>query len=166
MIKTTYSELLSQLLSKVLHTSPEKETYKPQKTSLENLFPAGYDKRAAPPRPEAGPNMIKVNLEVLSIPHLNEKNEEIMVELRLTHRWMDERLNVSDINSWLEIEPSAIDDFWTPDSYLRHAKQENSVSLMQPPASLTVYANGEVKYSMVKMVTFSCPMSFEAFPFD
>ena len=89
-----------------------------------------------------------------------------MVELRLAHRWMDKRLNVSDIDISVEIEPSAINDFWTPDSYLRHAKKENSVSLMQPPASLTVYNTSIVRYSMIKMVTFSSPMSFAAFPFD
>ena len=66
----------------------------------------------------------------------------------------------------------------------------DNVALLQPAASLTLYSTKEISHSMVTMVqyqneldshltatianvkinllqvTFSCPMSFEAFPFD
>ena len=71
------------------------------------------------------------------------------------------------------------------DTYLtiltRHAKKADNVALLQPAASLTLHTTKEISHSMVTMVgiqllnngrftlrqvTFSCPMSFEAYPFD
>ena len=34
---------------------------------------------------------IDINLDINSIPQLDEKDEEIMVEIKLTHKWKDDR---------------------------------------------------------------------------
>ena len=76
------------------------------------------------------------------------------------------RLNVSHIGGMLALEPTAISDFWTPDSYFRYAKRSSSVLVMQPSASLTVLSDKSVVYSQVRMITLACPMAFVMYPFD
>ena len=57
--------------------------------ALKNLFSHDYDKREAPPMTNA--INIDINLDINSIPQLDEKDEEIMVEIKLTHKWKDDR---------------------------------------------------------------------------
>ena len=80
---------------------------------LGSLLPPDYDKMTAPPHLEGEKAEILVDLEVLGIPRFDEviwdhiKNngkriffqvqEELMLELRLSHTWREPRLNVSQV---------------------------------------------------------------------
>ena len=57
--------------------------------SLKNLFSKDYDKREAPPMINA--INIDINLDINTILRLDEKEEEIVLEVTLTHKWKDDR---------------------------------------------------------------------------
>ena len=77
-----------------------------------------------------------------------------MLEIRLSHRWTDSRLNTTGLaRDSLELEPGALASFWSPDTYLKHAKLAATTELLQPAASLTVYGNKEILHAMVIMVS-------------
>ena len=80
---------------------------------LGSLLPPDYDKMTAPPHLEGEKAEILVDLEVLGIPRFDEViwdhieidgkrswfqvQEELMLELRLSHTWREPRLNVSQV---------------------------------------------------------------------
>ena len=71
-----------------------------------------------------------------------------MIEIRVTHIWMDTRLLTANlIDGQVELEPAAIADLWTPDSYFHHTKESRFIHLMTPTASLTIYSNQTIRYS-------------------
>ena len=70
-----------------------------------------------------------------------------MIEVRVTHIWMDNRLITSSLPGQVELEPDAISDLWTPDSYFHHTKESRFIKLMTTTASLTIYSNKTIKYS-------------------
>ena len=70
-----------------------------------------------------------------------------MIEVRVTHLWRDNRLLTSNLPGQIELEPDAISDLWTPDSYFHHTKESRFIQLMTPTASLTIYANQTIRYS-------------------
>ncbi len=73
--------------------------------------------------------------------------QEIVIEVRVAHYWVDLRLNTSQLDGPLELEPDAITDFWVPDSYFHHAKDAKSIRLMTPTAALQILPNKTIKYS-------------------
>ena len=70
-----------------------------------------------------------------------------MIEVRVTHLWVDSRLLTSSLSELVELEPNAISDLWTPDSYFHHTKESRFIKLMTPTASLAIYPNQTIKYS-------------------
>ena len=70
-----------------------------------------------------------------------------MIEIRVTHIWVDTRLITSNLDQKVELEPAAISDLWTPDSYFHHTKESRFIRLMTPTASLTIYQNQTIRYS-------------------
>lgn len=93
-------------------------------------------------------------------------NQEIMLEVRLSHSWYDKRLITDDLNETLELVPEAVKDFWNPDSYFHHTKESKLTSLITTPASLMVDPGSKITYTMMTMVTIGCPMSFHYYPMD
>ena len=73
--------------------------------------------------------------------------QEIMIEIRVTHIWVDTRLITSNLDGRVELEPAAISDLWTPDSYFHHTKESRFIRHMTPAASLTIYSNQTIRYS-------------------
>ena len=70
-----------------------------------------------------------------------------MIEIRVTHIWVDTRLITEHLDEKVELEPAAVSDLWTPDSYFHHTKQSRFIRLLTPTASLTIYPNQTIKYS-------------------
>ncbi|CAB4069599.1 GLRA2 [Lepeophtheirus salmonis] len=131
------------------------------------FMPDDYDKRRLPPRVKEGEvNKIHVSIDIYGIPLLDEKLEEIMLELKISHMWADLRLNTSEMKRPLELEPTSISDFWTPDSYFHHVKASNEVKIMTPVASLRVRPDKIIQYTKIILVTLGCPMSFYNYPMD
>ena len=73
--------------------------------------------------------------------------------MRVEHHWIDSRLNTSQLDKPLEMEPDAISEFWSPDSYFHHAKDAKAVRIMNPQASLQVTPEKVVIY--VEMYVYS-----------
>jgi len=159
---------LLRLLFMLHFECSETATFTLQKMSkFQGLFPEDYDKRTAPPKINEGkPNDIKVALDIVNIPRLDEKDESLVLEIKISHHWVDTRLNTSELEEPMEIEPDAISDFWVPDSYFSHAKAAYSIKIMTPTASLQVTPNKTIKYAKLAMLTIGCPMSFHQYPMD
>ena len=73
--------------------------------------------------------------------------QSLVLEIKISHHWVDTRLNTSELEEPMEIEPDAISDFWVPDSYFSHAKAAYSIKIMTPTASLQVTPNKTIKYA-------------------
>lgn len=133
-----------------------------------DIFPPdeSYDKHTAPPLENGQPNRIEATMDILSIPSLDEIKEQIMIEVRVTHIWKDNRLLTGNLASTVELEPSSIADLWTPDSYFHHTKELNFVRLMTPAASMEISPDQTIKYSVMVMLTIGCPMTFKNYPMD
>ncbi len=69
-------------------------------------------------------------MDIYSIPQLDEKLEEIMLEVRLSHYWYDLRLVTEGFRQPVELMPEAISEIWTPDSYFHHAKDAKQVKVI------------------------------------
>ena len=72
--------------------------------------------------------------------------KELVLEVRVAHHWIDLRLNTSELDEPLELEPDAVSEFWVPDSFFQHAKDAKAVRIMNPTASLQVEPDQMVKY--------------------
>jgi len=134
-------------------------------------IPENYDKTTAPPLVDGKPNIIKITADIFSIPDFDEKDEEIMLEVRITHTWKDIRLNTSlifdtETKTGEELDPSAISQFWVPDSYFHHAKDAKFIKLMTHTASLNIRRDKTIRYSTMVMLTIGCPMKFHNYPMD
>ena len=75
-----------------------------------------------------------------------------MLEVRITHTWKDIRLNTSlifdtETKTGEELDPSAISQFWVPDSYFHHAKDAKFIKLMTHTASLNIRRDKTIRYS-------------------
>ena len=73
-----------------------------------------------------------------------------MLEVRITHTWKDIRLNTSLLVGEFdaeELDPSAISQFWVPDSYFHHAKDAKFIKLMTQTASLQIRRDKTLRYS-------------------
>ncbi|TRY73123.1 hypothetical protein TCAL_12527 [Tigriopus californicus] len=117
--------------------------------SVIHLLPDDYDKRQFPPQKDDDtPNEISITMDIYSIPQLDEKKEEIMLEVRLSHYWYDSRLE-ADFKKPIELVPEAIGEFWSPDSYFHHAKDSKTVNLIRKPASLRITPDKMIKYTMI-----------------
>ena len=93
------------------------------------------------------PNTISVALDIINIPSLDEKLEELLMEIKIAHHWTDLRLKTDHLQGPLELEPDAVSDFWLPDSYFHHAKSATAVKILTPTASLQVTKNKTIKYT-------------------
>ena len=71
----------------------------------------------------------------------------MILEIRMTHHWIDTRLNTSNLEDNLELEPDAVTDFWVPDSYFHHAHKAKTVRIMNPTASLQITPNQTIRYT-------------------
>ena len=92
-------------------------------------------------------HVIKATVEIFSIPTFDEKKEEIMLEVRVTHLWTDSRLLTAELAESVELEPEGVKDLWTPDSYFARTKSVKFIKLITPTASLRIYRNQTIRYS-------------------
>jgi len=141
-------------------------TTKPRRVIKLDIFPDTYDKTIIPPLENGNPNKIEATVEIFSIPTFDEKNEEIMMEIRVTHLWSDSRLLTAGLPESVELEPEGVDDLWTPDSYFERTKKIQFIRLITPTASLRIYKNQTIRYSQMMMLTVGCPMNFHHYPMD
>ena len=73
--------------------------------------------------------------------------KELILEMRISHHWVDSRLNTTYLEETIELEPDAVTEFWVPDSYFHHAHKAKTVRIMNPTASLQVTPNQTIRYT-------------------
>ena len=82
--------------------------------------------------------------------HIFDKSfslKELILEMRISHHWVDSRLNTTYLEETIELEPDAVTEFWVPDSYFHHAHKAKTVRIMNPTASLQVTPNQTIRYT-------------------
>ncbi|XP_041961114.1 5-hydroxytryptamine receptor 3A-like isoform X1 [Alosa sapidissima] len=110
------------------------------------------------------PVKVNVDMRVLAILNVNEKEEEIKLHVIISQGWKDEHVwwNASSYGGLEHISlPSTL--IWTPDIAVREAISEER---QHTDAFVRVNSSGWVSREEVVMVTLRCDLAMMLFPFD
>lgn len=119
---------------------------------------------------QAEPDNVRAQMHVLALTSVDQKRNEYQINIWFRIRWHDFRLEyLSDQQGGCfsaegrEGYPeSALNEIWHPDIYV-----ENQVKINQNVAgSVWVYPSGDVVHVQQLLITLSCDMDFENFPYD
>ncbi|CAG7818765.1 unnamed protein product [Allacma fusca] len=124
-------------------------------------LPDNYDPSIRP-NDGAVADYIKVSIQVLSIRDIDERNNEINVDLIIRKQWMDSRL--SNLTLRDIILSSKHPEIWVPDFYIRNSG--GSKRPQEHSTSLRLSNEGSVNHNERLSVRLNCPMTFVKFPFD
>ena len=125
--------------------------------------------------PKPVPTQIDVILHIDDIIDINEAEQTVTLLMRITLEWIDKRLDVKKLpyspgnDSWFLIDLNDMNQLWTPAVYFGNAKDiKKSGSFGKDLLAYLWYKsdNHLLHYSEIFMVTFSCGLNFEPFPFD
>lgn len=134
-----------------------------------------YNKYQVPVEDDDHPLNITIDFLVEELSGVQETNQFITARLDIEVTWPDHRLiaNITDIdaddanhqnNTWI---PMADTNLWLPNLNILNVQEIKHVSMMRSTSSLLVNPfTKKLWYYMRILVTISCPMTFEDFPFD
>uniref|UniRef100_A0A914WZB8 Uncharacterized protein n=1 Tax=Plectus sambesii TaxID=2011161 RepID=A0A914WZB8_9BILA len=127
-----------------------------------------YDNSIRPDH--AGPPVVvDVNIDVLSIDRISEKEMEFTIHCYFRQKWRDKRLQHSPhVNgSFLELNAQKmIAEIWRPDTYIRNGKKAFIHQLTVPNRFIRMRNDGYVLFSQRLTITARCLMGLRKFPMD
>lgn len=115
----------------------------------------------------SGPALINATIYLRTIEHICPKKMEWKVQITFRQQWNDGRLEFDDLKG--EIKYLTIKDIksvWTPDTFFRNSRSEETHDAINPNTLMRIYPNGNIYFSKRLTLTLSCPMHFESYPFD
>ena len=113
-----------------------------------------------------------------SIHEVNDFEGTLVIEMFFVIKWWEPRIQIKKISSASEVNLkeneelvtiplSNLQVFWNPDLDIFGIKAYRSEKVLNNVmASLKIDANGTVRYSNRAIITLSCDMDFERYPFD
>jgi len=119
---------------------------------------------------QADPDIVKAQLHVLALTNVDQKRNEYQINIWFRIRWNDARLkHLSDTEGGCfsstgreGYDEALLNEIWHPDIYV-----ENQVKIDQAVAgSVWVYPSGDVVHVRQLLITLSCDMDFDQFPYD
>jgi len=120
-------------------------------------------------RPSIGEKAVKVfvSLYINSVQQIDTQDMGLTVDLTLTQRWNDSRLEFTESDSISEVGfgISKMDEIWMPDTYFRDQRNEYT-QRSDSNSKLKIERNGQVKVTQRMRVELSCPMDFSSYPLD
>ncbi|XP_067946177.1 glycine receptor subunit alpha-2-like [Watersipora subatra] len=125
-----------------------------------------YDKNVRPPK---GGEAISVGVDVyvISLSAISEKDMDFTVNMYIRQRWQDIRLahpNFTGDNGILIT--SQIPHTWLPDLFIKNDKESKKSDVTTLNTFLRVDSEGNLAYSMRVTSTIACSMRLERYPFD
>ncbi|TRY77326.1 hypothetical protein TCAL_06961 [Tigriopus californicus] len=140
-------------------------------------LPMDYNKLEMPP----GRNDIKIELTILDVLSVNDKDFSISVYAYLGIRWPEPRLigkNGQKLSTYsderlgvpITVDPAFLSSVWVPNIMIVNVKSFKPLSEMKPQQALWAVSesNGQFGFYYVQgcIISFYCPMRFDFFPLD
>ncbi|XP_067947398.1 glycine receptor subunit alphaZ1-like [Watersipora subatra] len=132
--------------------------------SLNELF-EGYDKASRPPDDDS--TAVGVDVYVISLSAISEKNMDYTANMYLRQRWKDVRLanpNLTSSNGVLIT--NRLNDIWVPDLFIKNDKTSEKSEVTTLNAFLRLDGDGQLIYSLRVTATVACSMHLSKYPFD
>ena len=119
---------------------------------------------------EASPDVVRLQIHMLSINEVDQKKREFQVNIWLRQKWNDYRLQYASASqrgcfsdTGREGFPEAmLKEIWAPDIYVANRVKVDS----EVAGSFWIYPNGDVAYTAQSLVRLACSMNFNSFPHD
>ncbi|XP_023323455.1 glutamate-gated chloride channel subunit beta [Eurytemora carolleeae] len=159
--------LLLLLPPPTLHQDDEHTPPGMSKCVLGWCLPRGYQKLEQP-NPEKAV-MINVNLEILDILGVNDKEFSITLSMYFSVQWEESRIqtnNTVEADSWSPVSLEFLQDLWVPNIFIYDLKSFKSMDVLKRLAGVWIIDGKDVMYNQFCSVTFLCPMRFERYPLD
>ncbi|TRY76187.1 hypothetical protein TCAL_14752 [Tigriopus californicus] len=140
-------------------------------------LPKDYNQLEMPP----GRNKIRVEISILDILSVNDKDFSISIYAYLGIRWPEPRLLDQSRRNWskthtdqletpVTLDPAFISSVWVPNIVVINVKSFKPLSEMKPQRALWVVseANDQLGFYYLQgcVISFYCPMRFDFFPLD
>lgn len=132
--------------SEKLKTSPPALQKSNEFSQQRTLIPKGYNVHQPPASIDSEPTPIQFSILLFGIFDINEIQGDISLEANLKVFWKDGRLanltGSSNSQEYIVLNPSLIDEIWTPDAFVDHMKSSSNPFLISKAASLRLYPDG------------------------
>ncbi|KAL1435640.1 hypothetical protein MTO96_001511 [Rhipicephalus appendiculatus] len=127
-----------------------------------------YDNGVRPPTINGtGPVRVDVNMFVLSIPEVSEKNMDYTIQVYFRQSWLDPRLAFDDRAGDVEyVTLYDAEKIWKPDAFFSNEKEGHFHDVPRPNSFVRIFPAGRVLYSARLSLKLSCPMNLKRYPFD
>ncbi|KAH9496023.1 Glycine receptor subunit alpha-2 [Bulinus truncatus] len=96
---------------------------------------------------------VKIKIHMLSFDSVSETTMDYSVEIYLTMRWLDRRLQFRELHHApkLEVGYKLMPLVWVPDVYFKNAKKASFHNVTVPNRYIHIYPNGTVVYSTSRL---------------
>tara|TARA_B100001093_G_scaffold507121_1_gene567161 strand:+ start:2400 stop:3557 length:1158 start_codon:yes stop_codon:yes gene_type:complete len=129
----------------------------------ENLF-SDYDKFTRPVKEYNKSVDLYYLLELKNLESFDQKNEKITINMILTQIWTDEYLTWNKSEYPLDYLNINSENIWKPDLEIYNSATRPSV--LSELGSVKLKHNGNITWVRSMIVSFSCPLELQQFPFD
>ncbi|XP_066908101.1 glycine receptor subunit alpha-4 isoform X2 [Halyomorpha halys] len=122
-----------------------------------------YDKY----KPPDSLTYVNVSLFIHRVSAVDESKEEISLEVFLQVYWIDNRINVTSMESdHIELNWDKDQKIWVPDLYIRQLRDMKILTLFQEMTFVRLYQNRTLRVSMGATILIKCDMDFVLYPLD
>ena len=140
----------------------------PQQRLLYNLLQKNiYNKNLRPENVTDRVALVKTNMYIRMIEHIDSDDQQWKVQITLRHLWNDQRLKFDNQDGkvkYVKLEdPNLI---WRPDTFIVNSKKTLLHSDLLPNVMVRIYPNGNVQFSARITSIISCRMDLKRYPFD
>ncbi|KAL1129818.1 hypothetical protein AAG570_012762, partial [Ranatra chinensis] len=125
--------------------------------------PCRYDKWSRPTN-DSSPTVVSVRILVYFIGSIEAQNLQFTVQMLVSYRWIDPRLNHT--GPIIEGEGTLRDKLWTPHLYLVNEHDSKVMGSGQADVLISIDTDGTVSYTTRLKATLLCLMNLKKFPFD
>jgi len=131
-------------------------------------LPMDYEKLRSPEI--EGPIHIDINVEILDILSVDEKEFSISLSMFFSLKWQENRIfpkNNSIVQGmWYPVPLEFLDNLWIPNVYIYNLKSFSSLKVVKSLAGVWIIDGKDVFYNQIAQITFLCPMRFGKYPLD
>ena len=134
-----------------------------EEKELSNYLFENYDKTTRPIKNYDEPVIVEMGLGVQTLESFNQKEESLALNIWVRSNWNDNNLAWGNYSNLTFLSVNT-DDIWTPDIELYNSGDYPEIWTRNSEATLDY--EGNVFLSIPVLLTFSCFLELENFPFD
>jgi len=123
--------------------------------------------------PSAGKTHVRMNLEVLDVLRVDDKQFSVAIDMYFGVHWTERRLKLPTFQNgstqhanWLPIDLNFMNHLWVPNVFVYNLASFEALNCLEKLAGLWIVNHKNLFYNQATHVTFMCPMRFNKFPLD